>query len=329
MTDWRSGVALAAAFLLCAPPALAADGAVHGVVASTRLFSFRGDEVIESSGLVDRGSTVFTNNDSGDDAIVYGIAPRSGRTVSRTTYAASVTDVEAIAPGADGTIWAGDIGDNKMNRDDVAVYRVHPEDGEHPGERFVLAYPDGSHNAETLLVDPRTQRVFVVSKSPFGGTVYAAPRDLRSGGATNRLSSFAQVNGLVTDGAFFPGGKRVVLRTYGTASVYTFPAFNLVGTVRLPTQPQGEGISVSRTGRVLVGSEGLHAVVLRLSLPQRLISGPPSGSRAGQGRPAPADESAHSRDAGDWTAIGLVAAAIAAIAYSFVRAGRRRGRRTP
>lgn len=329
MTGWRSGAALAVACLLCAPPALADDGGVHGVVASTRLLSFRGDQVIESSGLVDRGSTLFTNNDSGDDAIIYGVDPRSGRTVSRTTYADSVTDVEAVAPGADGTIWAGDIGDNKMNRDDVAVYRVHPEDGDHPGEKFALAYPDGSHDAETLLVDPRTQRVLVVSKSPFGGTVYAAPRDLRSGGATNRLSSFAQVNGLVTDGAFFPDGKRVVLRGYGSASVYTFPALNLVGTVRLPKQPQGEGISVSSTGRVLVGSEGLHADVLRLSLPHRLTSGPPSATQAGPGRSAPAGESTHSRDAGDWAGIGLVAAAIAAIAYLFVRAGRRRGRRTP
>lgn len=341
MTGWRSVATLAAACLLLAPPALAGDvaaegavggGAVDGGVEGSRLFSFAGDEVIESSGLVDRGSTVFTNNDSGDDAIVYGIDPCTGRTGSRTTYAEAVTDVEAIAPGADGTIWAADIGDNKMNRDGVSVYRVHPQDGDHPGVRFALAYPDGSHNAETLLVQPRTQRVLVVSKSPFGGTVYAAPRDLRSGGVTNRLSSFAQVDGLVTDGAFLPDGRRVVLRTYGTASVYTFPGFDLIGTVRLPTQPQGEGISVSSTGRVLVSSEGVHADVLRLSLPDRLTSGHPPRSQAGQvrpsSRPAGVQDATHSRGAGDWAGIGLVAAALAAIAYAFVRAGRRRGPRT-
>ena len=143
---------------------------------STRLFTFQGDDVFESSGLVDRGDVVYTNNDSGDDAVVYGVDSRTGRVVSRTTYADSATDVEAIAPGSDGTVWAGDTGDNRANRDDVQVYRLQPRDGDHPGTRYDLAYPDGSHDAETLLVQPRTQRVFVVSKSAFGGTVYAAPR---------------------------------------------------------------------------------------------------------------------------------------------------------
>ena len=97
-----------------------------------------------------------------------------------------------------------------------------------------------------------------MSKAVFGGTVYAAPRHLRPD-RQNRLRAFARVPGLVTDGTFFPDGRHVLLRTYGTASVYTFPGFELVGTVTLPSQPQGEGISVSSTGRVLVSSEGVHA----------------------------------------------------------------------
>ena len=52
------------------------------------------------------------------------------------------------------------------------------------------------------------------------------------------------MRGLVTDGTFFPDGRHVLLRTYGTASVYTFPGFAPAGTVTLPPQPQGEGISV-------------------------------------------------------------------------------------
>ena len=58
--------------------------------------------MFESSGLVDTGRVVYTINDSGDDAVVYGLDPGSGRPVSRTTYADSVEDVEAIAPGRDG-----------------------------------------------------------------------------------------------------------------------------------------------------------------------------------------------------------------------------------
>ena len=123
MTGWASAARAAAALsLLClaAAPAQAAEKPVPSKV----LFSFQGDDVFESSGLVDRGDVVYTNNDSGDDAVIYGVDAGTGRTVSRTTYDDEVTDVEAIAPGADGTVWAADTGDNRENRDDVAVYRV-------------------------------------------------------------------------------------------------------------------------------------------------------------------------------------------------------------
>src|SRR5262249_47272452 len=137
--------------------------------------------------------------------------------------------------------------------------------------RFALRYPDGAHNAETLLVDPRSRRLFVVTKTIFGGTVYAAPRRLHRAGE-NRLRPVARVNGLVTDGTFFPDGRHVLLRTYGSASVYSFPDFRPVGTVTLPRQPQGEGISVSRRGRILVSSEGLHSKVLQVALPAALAA---------------------------------------------------------
>jgi hypothetical protein len=333
MTGWTSaaaaGARAAALALLCltAAPAHAAGGPVPSKV----LFSFQGDDVFESSGLVDRGDVVYTNNDSGDDAVIYGVDAHTGRTLGRTTYADEVTDVEAIAPGADGTIWAADTGDNRANRDDVAVYRVDPRDGDHPATRYPLSYPDGPHDAETLLVQPRTQRVFVVSKAVFGGTVYAAPRHLRPD-RPNRLRAFARVPGLVTDGSFFPDGRHVVLRTYGTASVLTFPAFQLVGTVTLPEQPQGEGISVSRTGRVLVSSEGVNAPVLRVDLPKRLTSAPapatPSGPKPStQQSSGNASQGDADRDAADWAGIALVAAVGAGLVALVVRAAPLRGRR--
>jgi hypothetical protein len=336
MTGWastsaRAGAALALlwATVVVAAPAEAGDHPVPSKV----LFSFQGDDVYESSGLVDRGDIVYTNNDSGDAAVVYGIDPHTGRTVSRTTYADKVTDVEAIAPGAAGTIWAGDTGDNRANRDDIAVYRMQPRDGDSPGTRYPLTYPDGPHDAETLLVQPSTQRVFVVSKAVFGGTVYVAPRRLRAD-RPNRLRAYARVPGLITDGTFFPDGRHVLLRTYGTASVYTFPAFGLVGTVTLPEQQQGEGISVSRTGRVLVSSEGVHEDVLQVRLPKRLTSPHAATEQPGpkpSTRPPPQDNvqtgTGTHRDAKDWGGIALVVVVLAGLAWIVVRGAPPRGRR--
>ena len=320
----RSGPVLAVLLLLGTSPARADDQPVP----STRLFSFADDAIFESSGLVDRGDVVYTIDDSGDDAVVYGVDPGSGRTLSRTTYADSVEDVEALAPGAGGTVWAGDIGDNLHRRDDVSVYRVTPDGGDQRAPRYRLRYPDGPHDAETLLVHPRTGQVLVVSKSVFGGTVYAAPRRLDAG-RDNRLRAFARVGGLVTDGTFFPDGRHVLLRTYGTASVYTFPAFELVGTVRLPAQPQGEGISVGTDGRVLVSSEGVHSDVLRVRLPASLTASPvpsaPTGPTPDAAPPAPVpDRPQPSRDWLDWLEIGAVGAVVGAAAWVTARTARPR-----
>lgn len=256
MTGWASAAAVA--------------GLVAATVPSSVLFAFADREIAESSGLVDRGGVVYTVNDSGSGPVLYGVDPATGATTSRTTYTGDeVVDVEALAPGRRGTVWVGDIGDNGASRDSVAVYRVRP--GTDTSQRFDLTYPDGPRDAEGLLAHPRTGRVFVVSKTVFGGTVYAVPADARPG-RTTTMRRFAQVPGLVTDGAFLPDGRHVVLRGYGTATVYTFPGFEPTGTVDLPSQRQGEAISIGADGRVLLSSEGVGSEVLEIELPRRLTA---------------------------------------------------------
>src|SRR3954454_5079321 len=327
MSAWRSAVV--AALLSAAITIPGARATADQPTPSHRLFTIADDDIFESSGLVDEGRSLYTVNDSGDDAVVYAIDPRSGETTARITYADSVDDVEALVPGRGATLWVGDIGDNRQRRDDIAVYRVRP--GHRDAPRFTLRYPDGSHDAETLLVHPRTGRVFVVTKSPFGGTVYVAPDRLEEG-RTNRLRVFAHVGGLVTDGSFYPDGRHLVLRTYGTASVYTFPGFALTGTVRLPAQPQGEGISVSATNRVLVSSEGVHTDVLQVTLPRSLVTtarvsrppGPPPSTKRPAHRPVRA--APDPRGPGDYAAIALVGAVIAYAGWLTVRNSRVRSR---
>lgn len=329
MTAWRSAAGALAVLCLAVPAPAHAD--IGDRVPSRTLFTIDDEDVIESSGLVDTGRVVYTTNDSGDDAVIYGFDPSSGRLVSRTTYADEVDDVESLAPGRGGVVWAGDTGDNRGRRDSIAAYRVVPGTGaqDRPARRYTFSYPDGPHDAETLLVHPRTGRFFVVTKSAFGGTVYVAPRHPRPGERPNRLRVFARVTGLVTDGTFFPDGRRVLLRTYGTATVYTFPAFAPVGTVRLPQQRQGEGISVSRTGRVLISSEGPHSDVLQVRLPGRLTDprATPSGAPADPSGQRPTNAQPLARTVTQWGWTGLVAAAVGLIGYLTLRGSRLRGPR--
>ena len=82
-----------------------------------------------------------------------------------------------------------------------------------------------------------------------------------------RMRELGDVLPLATDGAFLADGKHFVIRNYAVAAVYAFPSLEKVGQFQLPAQPQGEGIAVDADGSLLLSSEGLHAEVLRVSLP--------------------------------------------------------------
>jgi hypothetical protein len=252
-------------------------GAAAAPTSGSRVvFSFQDPRIVESSGLAVVGGSVVTTNDSGDSGRVFTVDPATGRTAGTTTYDDQAVDVEALAPDGHGHVWVGDIGDNLGSRSSVQVILVPAGSG---GDRAVdaesydLVYPDGAHDAETLVCDPTTGRLYVATKEPLGGTLYAAPRTLDPEGA-NRLEPVGDVLPIATDGTFLAGGTRLVVRNYGTAAVYAFPSLEKLDQLRLPAQPQGEGIAVDRDGTLLLSSEGLHSDVLRVSLPSEPTASP-------------------------------------------------------
>ncbi len=97
------GVALAAVSVAAGT----ADVASADEVGHRTVFSYTDEAIIESSGLVARGEVMFTVNDSGDGPVLYAVDGGSGDTVGVTTYAAEVSDVEAVAPGRGGAVWVG------------------------------------------------------------------------------------------------------------------------------------------------------------------------------------------------------------------------------
>ncbi len=285
---------LAAAALVAAalaPPADAASG-------SREELRFVDAAIDESSGLVVQGDDVLTVNDSGDGPVVYVVDAGTGETVGRTTYTSdAVVDVEALARGRDGSVWVGDIGDNDAVRPVVSLYRlpaVTRGDRTVSAERFDLVYPGGPRDAETLLVQPSTGRVFVVTKGVFGGQVMAAPDPLRAD-RPNRLRAVGPVGGLVTDGTFLPGGA-VVLRDYGDGFVVDPRTWSGVGAFAMPSQEQAEAVAPWPGDRVLVSSEGDEPPLYSVPVPQRLLqqatrvedadngSGGSGGSGGGDGR---------------------------------------------
>lgn len=181
----------------------------------------------------------------------------------------SAQDWEDIASGPNDTVWVGDIGDNAQSRREIAVYRFREPtklvSRDVPWTRFRLAYPDGAHDAEAMLVRPGSGRLFVVSKSTSGASFYRAPRKL-SATKVNRLTRIGRAPALVTAGDFARTGGKLVLRAYDLAYVYSRLGAR-PRVVRLPAQRQGESITFGPGGKaLLIGTEGPSSKVIRVPL---------------------------------------------------------------
>jgi hypothetical protein len=279
-----------AAFLVAAAfaafAALGFAGRAHAVD-STLLFHYADAQIDESSGLAPSSygdGIVYTFNDSGDTARFFAVNA-SGATVGiYTLKGATNHDWEDMDTGTDASgkpvLYFGDIGDNSSKRTEIDVYQVPEPRGPSADVswiRYRLKYPDGSHNAETLMVDPHTHRIFIASKAGLGegsGLLYEAPAVL----STTAINTLAIVEppraipNLTTSGDISPDGKLMVLLTYFSA----YWAVGVNGTLHafpVTEQQQDEGIAFTRDGKsVLVDSEGQHTAVYQLPLPAAAIA---------------------------------------------------------
>jgi hypothetical protein len=242
----------------------------------TTLLTIHDPHIRQQSGLVRsvrHPDLLWTHNDGGSTAEIYGIDPK-GRTVALITLRGiDPYDPEALARGVDGkgqaALFLGDIGDNAGRRKNISVFRVpEPKSLGHSTIQptwYRFKYSDGPHDAEALLIAPRTGQIFIATKSIGEGGLYRAPVKLvtKSHGI-NVLRRVADVPALTTDGTFLPNGK-FVLRTYTSAFLYDAPG-KLIDQFDLPIQPQGESLAYDGK-RVLVGSEGVHSKIFAVPLP--------------------------------------------------------------
>ncbi|GAB3957316.1 hypothetical protein [Micromonospora vulcania] len=267
----RVGVALTALLAVAAAPGAAVAGAPG---AGTPVCQVRDDRLVELSGMVVTDTGYVVVNDGADDESrrrIFFLDQRCA-VVRTVAYPSQPRDTEDLAIGADGTIWVADTGDNDRTRRTVAVWRLAP--GADKPVLHRLAYPDGPHDAEALLLD-RDGRPLIVTKGGSGTvTLYASTTALRPA-TTTPLAPVGEVvlpttntsnpffflgRGVVTGAATAPDGHRVALRSYADAFEYDVPDGDVVaaltrGTARvtpLPDEPQGESITYSRDGRSLL-----------------------------------------------------------------------------
>ena len=326
MSGWRalrSAGAIVVALALCGLfPSIAAAKA-------TVAFTIKDERVIESSGLARDtvAGLYWTVNDSGASGAAYGVQP-NGKVRGSLNYLAQPEDVEAVA-FHDDRLYLGDIGDNDEKRDFVRVYFFnHPRaNGLTVDYRaYDFRYPNGSHDAETLLVNGKG-RLFIVTKADKGG-IYAAPKKPSRDGV-NDLKRVGSAPAVITDGTFLPGDKQIALLSYDSVRVIDADTYKTVATAKIPRQPQAESMTVSLDAKsLLVGSEGKRSKVYEMPVPGAKTQTPTPTPSDNPGQTDPGDvpdedtePSAGQSNAGTFLAVGLAGfvAVVAGVVVALVR----------
>ncbi|MEV6961051.1 WD40 repeat domain-containing protein [Streptomyces sp. NPDC051207] len=280
-----AGILLVGALAVPAPPASAADDG----------FTIRDPRITESSGLAasrQHPGVYWTHNDQDEGAHLYAVDSRTGETVATVTLTGVGTprDVEAIAVGPDNQLWVGDIGDNDgVVWPYVWVYRL-PEpktlkDQKVRATQYVVTYSDGPRDAESLVVHPKTGRVYLIDKQENGGHLYAGPAELSASGS-NTFRPVAPVDLWATDAALSPDGRHLAVRGYFGGIWYDWNGGEPKrrGRLKVPLQSQGESVTYSADGtRILYGSEGVESPVEAEVAPGRDAKSPSGRGGSGGG----------------------------------------------
>lgn len=247
------------------------------------------DDIKESSGLTasECQDVLWTHNDAGSDAFIFGMSTEGKHLGTWRVEGSRNTDWESIATYKDPTgkcfLIIGDIGDNAEDRPELEIYRI-PEPTisaetsrssaanplrTEPAQSMKYTYPNGSSNAETILVHPQTGDIYVVTKKKSGPAGVYKIKPAFGAAAAVKSEKVADVSvpskpeGLLTGGSISPDGKRVMLCDLKSGYEFVMPDGGASPdaiwaqkpfVVDLGDRKQGEGVSYGRDGVSLYAS---------------------------------------------------------------------------
>lgn len=224
---------------------------------------------------------LYAHNDSGDAPQIFALdADDGGLLATISLTGATHVDYEdiAVAPCAVGAasscVYVGDIGDNGLVRDAKTIYRF-PEPAltgaaiSVTAEAIAFQYPDGRHNAETLIVHPVTGAIYVVTKEAIGvaSSVYRVDLVPATQVATLPFPTGAQLD--VSGGDIDACGDTILLRL-GSSALYALDGDFTATPRSLPIvqEANGEAIAWNATGTgYFTISEGAGAALNYVDCP--------------------------------------------------------------
>jgi hypothetical protein len=151
-------------------------------------------------------------------------------------------------------LYIAETGDNMLVHTNYAIYRLEEPaaatDTVKQVDKIAFFYPDGSHNAEAILVDGDTKDIYIITKADRRSKVFKLAYPY-STTVSNKVEEVGMLTyNLAVSAAISPSGKEIVVKTYD--AIYSYPRSTgetIMQTlskepVTLPytMEPQGEAI---------------------------------------------------------------------------------------
>ncbi|WP_031526292.1 hypothetical protein [Dyadobacter crusticola] len=242
-------------------------------------FETRAEKFPITPGIVDEASGLapslnmlgylWTHQDSGNPNSVYLIS-KDGKTIKEYTVPGTTNrDWEDIAsgPGPNAELnylYIADIGNNNSPIAPVSViYRV-PEIADLNAafnqsavEKISFSYPDGPRDSESMILDPVTKDIFIISKTVENTGIYRLPYPQSTSEVivAEKVGSVPGVS-TATGASISRDGSEILIRTYLNVHYWKRMEGESVGQVltrsafkqlRVELEPQGEGICFEAT----------------------------------------------------------------------------------
>lgn len=258
-------------------------------------------QVFEASGIARdprREDLFWVHNDSGNDPILYAVDTTGALAGQVPISGATSRDVEdiALARCPDGwCLYYADTGDNLAVRDQIFVHRLPlpaipsdaavPSDPISPLMTYVLVFPGGPRDAESLFVDTDRGELGLVTKGR-NGQVELYVADLATLESVDGPVALTRVGSLhvplgenvsaqyVTSADLSPDGSQLAVRSYTQLFLFDWAGAATFDTLVVPAttgliaalEPQGEGVAFTNDGtRMYLASEGVGSRPPRLS----------------------------------------------------------------
>jgi hypothetical protein len=204
-----------------------ADALPNGFEKKPQVIALKGGTINEASGIADskiNPGHLWVEQDGGIGPLIH-LVKHDG-TIVDSIYIDGATnrDWEDMVL-ADGKLYIGETGDNNETYDNYKFYRfAEPAAGSKKVTKFDVIkfkYPDGSHDAEAFLVEPRTSDIYIFTKRDEKSKIYklAYPQSLSSMNEAVYIADLPYSG--VVSAAISPDAREIILKTYTTLFYYS------------------------------------------------------------------------------------------------------------